>query len=190
MTIGKYLEQEYRKPSEELRKIWRERMIAWREEPVVTRIEKPTRIDRARVLGYKAKQGYFTVRVRVDRGGRMRPQFKSGRRPKAYRRKKIVGKNYRWVAEERASKRYKNSEVLGSYEIAKDGIHYWFEIIMADRDLVSKYEGMQWIAKARGRAFRGITAAAKKSRGILTHKGKGAEKLRPSLAAHGKRGKN
>ncbi|MFH1210700.1 MAG: 50S ribosomal protein L15e, partial [archaeon] len=105
MTIGKYLEQEYRKPGDELRQIWKERIIAWRKEPAALRIEKPTRIDRARALGYKAKQGYIIVRVKVLRGGRMREQFKGGRRPKAYRRKKIVGKNYRWVAEERASRK-------------------------------------------------------------------------------------
>lgn len=189
MTIGKYLEQEYRNPSEELRKIWKERIIAWRVEPAITRIEKPTRIDKARSLGYKAKQGYLVVRVQLIRGGRKRKQFKGGRKPKKARRKKIVGKNYRWIAEERAARRYKNCEVLGSYEIAKDGIHYWFEIILADREQVSKYAGMEWLAKARGRAFRGITSAARKSRG-LRHKGKGVEKIRPSLAAHGKRGKN
>ncbi|MEM4244605.1 MAG: 50S ribosomal protein L15e [Candidatus Nanoarchaeia archaeon] len=189
MSIGKYLEQEYRNPSDEFKAIWRERMIAWRKEPAITRIEKPTRVDRARALGYKAKQGYVVVRVKVKRGGRTREQFKGGRRPKAYRRRKIVGKNYRWVAEERASRKYKNCEVLGSYQIAKDGKHYWFEIILADRQLVSKYKGMEWLAKSRGRAFRGITSAGRKSRG-LRHKGKGAEKIRPSLAAHGKRGKN
>ncbi len=190
MAIGKYIEQEYRNPGEELKRVWRERMIAWRKEPAIVRIERPTRIDRARALGYKAKQGYVLVRVKLDRGGRMRPQFKGGRRPKTARRKKIVGKNYRWIAEERASRKYKNCEVLGSYEIAKDGLCYWFEIILADREQVSRYEGMEWLARARGRAFRGLTAAAKKSRGILTHKGKGAEKLRPSLRSHGRRGKN
>lgn len=189
MSIGKYLEKEYRNPSDELKAIWRERMIAWRRDPAITRTEKPTRIDKARSLGYKAKQGYLVVRVKLKRGGRMRPRFKGGRRPKAYRRRKIVGKSYRWIAEERASRRYINCEVLGSYQVAKDGIHYWFEIILADREQVSRYDGMEWLAKARGKAFRGTTSAARKSRG-LRHKGKGVEKNRPSLAAHGKRGKN
>jgi large subunit ribosomal protein L15e len=189
MTIGKYLEQEYRNPSEELKKIWRARIIAWRKEPTVLGIENPTRIDRARALGYKAKQGYVIARVKLKRGGRQRPQIKSGRRPKTYRHRKIVGKNYRWIAEERAARRYKNCEVLGSYQIAKDGKHYWFEVILADRVQVGRYEGMEWLTHSRGKAFRGITSAARKSRG-LRHKGKGVEKNRPSLAAHGKRGKN
>ena len=33
------------------------RMVQWRREPVNCRIDKPTRIDAARRLGYKAKQG-------------------------------------------------------------------------------------------------------------------------------------
>ncbi|MEM1649923.1 MAG: 50S ribosomal protein L15e, partial [Sulfolobales archaeon] len=40
----------------ELRDIYRERLIEWRRDPVVKRIEHPTRLDRAREIGYKAKQ--------------------------------------------------------------------------------------------------------------------------------------
>ncbi len=39
------------------------------------------------------------------------------------------------------------------------------------------------IAKKKGRAFRGLTSAGRKSRG-LRRKGKGAEKVRPSLRAN------
>ncbi|ALV62505.1 LSU ribosomal protein L15e [Thermococcus sp. 2319x1] len=47
-----------------------------------------------------------------------------------------------------------------------------------------------WIAgKAhKGRVFRGLTSAGKRSRGLL-NKGKGAEKVRPSIRAHRGRGK-
>ena len=34
---------------------------------------RPTRPDKARRLGYKAKQGYVIYRIRVRRGGRKRP---------------------------------------------------------------------------------------------------------------------
>ena len=90
----------------------RDRLIEWRRDPVILRIDKPTNISSARSIGYKAKQGFITVRVRVIRGGRMRPQIKKGRRSKAARRKKIVGMSYQWVAEQRAQKFYKNLEVL------------------------------------------------------------------------------
>jgi len=50
--------------------------------------------------------------------------------------------------------------------------------IIADKNI-------NWIMQKqhRGRVYRGLTAAGKRSRGILTHKGKGAEKLRPSMRA-------
>ncbi len=41
---------------------WRKRLAEWRKEPAVLRIDRPTRIDRARSLGYKAKQGFLIVR--------------------------------------------------------------------------------------------------------------------------------
>ncbi|MGI0035168.1 MAG: 50S ribosomal protein L15, partial [Nitrososphaera sp.] len=47
--------------------------IAWRAEPTISRIDRPSRLDRARRLGYKAKQGIVVVRARVGRGG-MRKQ--------------------------------------------------------------------------------------------------------------------
>ncbi|HEX7514261.1 MAG TPA: 50S ribosomal protein L15e, partial [archaeon] len=45
-----------------------QRLQTWRREPSVVRIERPTRLDRARSLGYKAKQGVITARVRTWRG--------------------------------------------------------------------------------------------------------------------------
>ncbi|KKT75754.1 MAG: 50S ribosomal protein L15e, partial [Candidatus Peregrinibacteria bacterium GW2011_GWA2_44_7] len=40
-----------------------------RKEPVTLVLEHPTRLDRARSLGYKAKQGCIVARQRVGRGG-------------------------------------------------------------------------------------------------------------------------
>ena len=50
----------------------RDRVITWRKQDAVTRIEKPSRILRARRLGYKAKQGIIVVRMRVGTGGMRR----------------------------------------------------------------------------------------------------------------------
>jgi len=185
----KYLTEIYKKPIKNLGNIWTQRLVKWRKDPSVVRIEKPTRLDRARSLGYKAKEGYITVRVKVIRGGRMRAQIKKGRRSKHRRRKKVVGKSYQWIAEERASRKYPNCEVLNSYEIALDGRYYWYEVLLADRDQVSKYKGMAWLAKGKhkGRVFRGKTSSGKKTRGLRSNKGKGAEKLRPSRKSNLKR---
>ena len=182
MSMYKYLADIYKKPKHNLGPIWMQRLIQWRRDPSIVRIDKPTRLDRARSLGYKAKQGYILARVKLIRGGRKRPMFKSGRRSKHARRRKIVGKSYKWVAEERAARKYPNCEVLNSYQIAVDGRYYWFEVILVDRKQVSKYKGMEWLAKEKGRAFRGKTSAGKRSRGLY-RKGKGAEKIRPSLRA-------
>jgi large subunit ribosomal protein L15e len=117
----------------------------------------------------------------------MREQLKSGRRPKTQRRKKIVNKNYQTIAEERANKRFKNCEVLNSYYVAQDGKHAWFEVILIDphHPGIRSDPALKWVAENqhRGRVFRGLTSAGRKARG-LRNKGKGAEKIRPSLRAH------
>src|SRR5438093_115566 len=56
-----------------------QRMVEWRRGNAFVRLERPTRIDRARELGYRAKQGYVVVRARVRRGGRRRPRPMGGR---------------------------------------------------------------------------------------------------------------
>lgn len=172
--------------------IMRDRLIQWRQEPVVLRIEYPTRLDRARSLGYKAKLGYVLVRVRVHRGGRMREQFKGGRRSKTSRRVKVLSRSYQSVAEQRANKQFVNCEVLNSYFVAKDGISYWFECILVDRDhpSIKADPRMSWITsgKHQGRVYRGLTASEKRSRGLF-QKGKGVEKHRPSQKANRRRAK-
>ena len=112
--------------------LWKQRLVQWRREPVTLRIERPTRLDKARSLGYKSLQGFVLVRQKVSRGGRMRPKIRKARRPKARRHKKIVAMNYQRIAEERANKNYVNLEVLNSYWVAEDGNNIWYEIIMVD----------------------------------------------------------
>ena len=185
MGMYKYINKLWKKPQTNMPELWRERLLKWRREPSTIRIERPTRIDRARSLGYKAKQGFIVVRQRVLKGGHRRPRIKGGRRSKHFRQRMNLDKAYKQIAEERANKKYPNCDVLNSYLVMRDGKYYWFEVILADREQVSKYKGMEWLArgKHRGRVFRGKTSEGKRGRGILTHKGKGAEKLRPSLRA-------
>ncbi|MFH1209288.1 MAG: 50S ribosomal protein L15e [archaeon] len=193
MGYLKYIKKLYRNPNQELREIIKNRLIEWRTSDSVTRVDKPLRIDRARALGYKDKQGFVVARVKLLRAGRQRPQIKKGRKTRNARRKKVVGKNYQWIAEERAARRFPNCEVMNSYKIGKDGMNYFFEVILVDKNhpSIKSDKDVKWIASSqhRGRVFRGLTSAARKSRG-LRGKGKGYEKNRPSLAAHGKRGKN
>lgn len=182
-----YIKETWKQPKKNLGDLWQERLIQWRRTAAIERIRRPTRLDRARNLGYKPKQGILMVRVRLPRGGRKRPLFKGGRRPKARRRKKIVSLNYQVIAERRANKKYPNCEVLNSYYVAKDGKHAWYEIILLEREQASRYKEFRWLKNTKGRVYRGITSSGRKSRG-LRGKGKGREKIRPSLRANKRRG--
>ena len=190
MGYLKYIRDAWKKPQENLPELWRERLLKWRREPVSVRIERPTRIDRARSLGYRAKKGFVLVRQRVARGGRLREKFKKGRRSKTRRRSKIVSINYQQVAEQRAARRHTNCEVLNSYWVAQDGKYAWYEVILIERDSpeILKDAQLKWVGKPKhkGRVFRGKTSAGRKSRG-LRRKGKGAEKVRPSQRANKRR---
>lgn len=190
MGLYKHLRLTWKKPSEEFFALQRQRMIEWRKEPVTLRIERPTRLDRARALGYKAKPGVIVVRQRLNRGGRHRPDIKGGRRSKHSGQVKVLGKNYQQVAEERAGRKYPNAEVINSYFVGKDGHHYWYEVVLADRShpAILADKNLSWVSEKqhRSRAARGLTSAGRKGRG-LRHKGRGAEKLRPSRSANERR---
>ena len=185
MGYLKYIKKLWLKPKAEYKETYKANMVQWRKEPVTVRIEHPTRIDRARELGFKAKQGFVVVRQRVKRGGKMRQQFAGGRRSKNFSRKHVVHLNYQTVAERRANRKYVNCEVLNSYWVGKDGLSYWYEVILVDKHhpVVKTNKDLKWITNANGRAFRGQTSAQRKSRGLY-NKGKGAEKVRPSLRAN------
>jgi len=193
MSMYKYVRDLWKQPKANMPELWRERLLKWRREPSTIRIERPTRIDRARSLGYKAKQGFVVVRQRVPKGGHSRGGYLGKRRPKHSRLRMILDKNYRQIAEERANDKYPNCEVLNSYWVCQDGRYYWFEIIMVDKShpAILADPNLRWIAEKQhtGRVYRGLTSAARKSRG-LRRKGKGAEKFRPSKAANIKRRKN
>ncbi len=169
MTRGLYyhLRQAWKKPGA---KVLRERMVEWRASPAFTKVEKPLRLDRARALGYKAKKGFVVVRVRLMRGGHRRPRPNKRRRSKRLHSHKNLMMNYRGIAEQRVARKFRNLEVLNSYIIGKDGINYFFEVILVDpeRPEIKNDPTIAWITrpKNRGRVFRGLTSAARKSRGL------------------------
>ena len=162
-----YVRDSWKKPDV---KTLRERMISWRASGVLTKVDKPLRIDKARALGYKAKKGFVVVRVRIKRGGHKRPRPNKGRRSKRLHTRKNLRMSYQWIAEQRAARKFTNLEVLNSYMIGKDGVHYFFEIILIDpeRPEIKNDKTISWISKPenRGRVFRGLTGAGKKSRGL------------------------
>jgi large subunit ribosomal protein L15e len=139
-------------------RIWKEnsdelksKAITWRTEQTIHRIERPSRLDRARRLGYKAKQGIVVVRARVGRGGMRKQRPVSGRRPKHMGVVHIKqGISMRKVAERRVNEKFPNLEVLGSYFLHKDGTYIWYEVILADpsHPAISKDREMRGKLKA------------------------------------------
>ena len=192
MNMYQHLARVWKNPTDDEKALWSKRMVEWRAEPSTIRIPKPTRLDRAREIGYRAKPGIIVIRQRVLRGGRQRPDIKSARRSKHARQRKILSLSYQHVAEQRAATKFPNCEVLNSYFVAKDGLHYWYEVILVDKahPVMLADRHLKWTARPaqRRRVWRGLTSAAKRSRGLYK-KGYGAEKLRPSMRAHDRKAK-
>ena len=114
-------------------KLLRTRVVQWRKENTLTRVHRPTRLDRARSLGYKAKQGTIVVRIKVGRGGMRRERPKAGRRQKHSGVVKMKADlNMQQIAENRVGRKYPNLHVLNSYFVYKDGKHAWYEVILVD----------------------------------------------------------
>ena len=184
MTKGLYyyLRQAWKKPDT---KTLRERMMQWRKSGVFTVVENPLRIDRARSLGYKNKKGFVIIRIKLKRGGHKRSRPNKGRRSKRLHTRKNLSMSYKWIAEQRVSKKFTNLEVLNSYMIGKDGQHYFFEVICVDpsKPEIKNDKTINFITKGQNqnRPERGITSAAKKSRGLRSKHP--TSKVRPSIQA-------
>ena len=187
MSLTKYLRAAWKKPDV---KLLRARMIGWRKEGAIVRVEKPLRLDRARSLGYKAKKGVTVVRVKIKRGGHKKSRPNKARRTKRLHIRKNLRMNYKEIAETRVARKFTNMEVLNSYQVGKDGMNYFFEVILVDRaapEIKSDKQLGEFIKAPKKRALRGITSAARKARGLRNSPVK-APKVRPSLRANKRRG--
>lgn len=140
---------------------------------VCHRASRPTRPDKARRLGYKAKQGYVIYRIRVRRGGRKRPVPKGA----TYGKPTNQGVNQlkyqrslRSTAEERVGRRCANLRVLNSYWVNQDSTYKYYEVILVDpqHKAIRRDPKINWIVKPvhKHRESRGLTATGKKSRGL------------------------
>jgi len=184
----KYIAEAWAKPEKSfVEALMRQRLIEWRKESTIERIEKPTRLDRARKLGYKAKQGFVMGRVRVRRSGMRKVRPKAGRRPKRMGVKRFkLAKSLRLIGEERVARKFPNLEVLNSYWVGEDGRSKWFEVILVDphHPSIKADSNISWICEKqhKRRVHRGLTSAGKKVRS-LRHRGIGSEKVRPSRKA-------
>lgn len=172
-----------------MRFVLRIRTWEYRQLAAVHRCSRPSRVDKARRLGYKAKQGYVVYRIRVRRGSPKRPNPKGivYGKPKNHGIKGIKAtRSLRCVAEQRAAKRCANLRVLNSYWAAEDATFKYFEVIMVDpsHTAIRRDPRINWIVNPvhKHRELRGMTSAGKKSRGLRV-KGNFATRIRPSRRA-------
>ncbi|EAT35069.1 AAEL012736-PE [Aedes aegypti] len=136
MGAYRYVQELYRKKqSDVMRYLLRVRVWQYRQLTKFHRAPRPSRPDKARRLGYKAKQGFSIFRIRVRRGGRKRPVAKGCTygKPKSHGVNEL--KPYRClqsVAEERVGRRVGGLRVLNSYWVAQDAAYKYYEVIMVD----------------------------------------------------------
>lgn len=158
--IGQYRER----PQE-----YRERLMRWAAEGTAVRVERPTNLARARKLGYKAKQGVLIVRVKISKGRSKRRQPSGGRKPSKSGRYYTRAKSMQAIAEERASKKFTNTEVLNSYFVGDSGTHSYYEIIMLDRSspAVRADPSYARVITRKNRVAAGRTAAGRRHRGLM-----------------------
>ncbi len=117
MGAYKYLEELWKKKqSDVMRFVLRIRTWEYRQLPTIHRCHRPSRPEKARKLGFKAKQGFVIYRVRVRRGGRKKPIAKGiiNGKPKSQGVLVKFGRSLRNVAEERVGRRVGNLRVLNS----------------------------------------------------------------------------
>ena len=155
-----------------MKEVTKQRHMKWRRQPAIIRTEKPLRLSRARTLGYKAKQGFIIIRVRVRRGGLHKVAPRGGRRQRHMGITKFTPKkSMRMIAEERGNRKFPNLEVLNSYWVGEDGQYKWFEVILVDKTKLSTEESGRILGKTPRRAYRGLTSAGKTVRGLRKKRG-------------------
>lgn len=174
MGAYKYIEELYKKKQTDvMRFIMRVRAWEYRQLNVIHRASRPSRPDKARRLGYKAKQGIVVYRVRVRRGGRKK-QVRKGQvmgKPATHGVNQLKPvRSLRCIAEERVGRKCPNLRVLNSYWINQDSTYKYFEVILVDpsHKAIRRDPRYNWICDPtmKHRENRGLTSAGRKSRGI------------------------
>ena len=151
-TAYKHMNKSWLGEQQERSEIVRSRLIVWRKQGTLVKLDRPTRLGRARSLGYKAKQGYVIVRVKTGRGPREKVRPKKGRKPRNLGVTKFTPqKSRRWISEERVSRKYPNMRVLNSYWVGNDHKWLWHEVILVDpsHPVIYNDPNINWICDSR-----------------------------------------
>ncbi|KAJ8611134.1 hypothetical protein MRB53_038129 [Persea americana] len=174
MGALKYVEElQKKKQSDLLRYLLRVRCWEYRQLKVIHRASRPSRPDKARRLGYKAKQGYVIYRIRVRRGGRKRPVPKGA----TYGKPTNQGVNQlkyqrslKSTAEERVGRRCANLRVLNSYWINQDSTYKYYEVILVDpqHKAIRRDARINWIVNPVHKVCHGVVRLSQGG-SLLTH---------------------
>ena len=187
MGAYKYLEELWRKKqSDVLRFVLRMRSWEYRQLPVMHKVNRPSRPDKARKLGYKSKQGYVIYRIRIRRGGRKRPAAKGivyGKPVNQGVNQLKPQRSHRAIAEERVGKKLNGLRVLNSYWVGQDGAFKFYEVILVDpfHKAIRRDAKINWISSTsqKHREVRGLTAIGRQHRGLRA-RGPRGQGSRPS----------
>ena len=187
MGAYSYLRQLWtKKQSDVMRFLLRIRCWEYRQLPELVRLTHPTRPDKARLMGYKAKQGYSIFRIRIRRGGRRKVADKNrvyGKNRTHHIYKLTPKLNLQSLAEQKAGAALQSLRLLNSYWVNQDGVYKYYECIFVDPNhpAIQHDPKINWICDAvhRRREARGLTGAGRKHR-ALNGKGHGYRKMRPS----------
>ena len=120
--------------------------------------------------------------MQVKGGNKKREAPAGGRKPSKYGRFFSIAKSIQAIAEERAGRKFLNCTVLNSYFVGSAGSKKFYEVILLDRAsrAIQTDEVYKNIINDGTRAFRGLTSAGRKHRGIAK-KGFGTAKATPSV---------
>merc|ERR1711972_469393 len=191
MGAYRYLQELWkRKQCETMQFVLRSRTWEYRQLPTMHRVTRPSRPDKARRLGYKAKQGVVIWRVAVRRGSRKTntPKGIIYGKPKSQGINQMrCTRNLRSLAEERVGRKMGALRVLNSYWVGQDGTYKYYEVICVDpaHNAIRNDARINWLCRPvhKHREIRGLTGAGKKSRG-LQQRGNRDNKKRPSAKAN------
>merc|ERR1712048_608009 len=155
MGAYKYLQELWRKKkSDTMRFVMRVRCWEYRQLATIHKASKPSRLDKARAVGFKQKQGYAVYRVRIRRGGRKRAVGKGivyGKPVHQGIRKLKKTRSHRSVAEEKVGRHCSNMRVLNSYWVGQDAAYKFYEVVLVDpaHTAIKKDPRINWIVSEK-----------------------------------------
>ena len=133
----------------------------------------PTWPDKARQLGYKAKQGYIIYRIHVHHGGRkcLVPKGATYGKPVHHGVNQLkFARSLQSIAEERVGHNCGALRVLNSYWVGEDSTYRFFEVVLIDPfyEVIRRNPDTQSITKPvhKQREMCGLTSAGRKSRSL------------------------